>query len=64
MEIVALVVAGIALVWQVGGYIAKRTETKLDDALFDHPEIRDAIVALVQKLLEAKAVDKVPTVKP
>lgn len=55
MEIAALVVAGVALAWQLGEYVSRKTSTKLDDLIFQHPEIRDAIVALVEKLLEKKA---------
>lgn len=54
LGIVALVVAGISLVWQVGDYVSRKTPNKIDDALFQHPEIRDAIVALVEQLLAKK----------
>lgn len=54
MEIAALVVAGVALAWQLGEFVSRKTSTKIDDLIFQHPEIRDAIVALVEKLLEKR----------
>lgn len=54
MEVVALVVAGLALAWQVGDYVSRKTKNTVDDALFQHPEVRDAVIALVEKLLARK----------
>jgi hypothetical protein len=55
LSVIALVVAGITLVWQVGDFVSRKTPNKIDDALFQHPEIRDAIVAVIEKILAKKA---------
>ncbi len=52
ISIVALVVAGVTLVWQVGQFVASKTSTKVDDALFNSDEIRDAVLAIVKSILE------------
>jgi hypothetical protein len=54
LSVVALVVAGVTLAWQVGDYVSRKTPNKIDDALFQHPEIKDALVKLIEQLLAKK----------
>jgi hypothetical protein len=51
LSVVALVVAGVTLVWQVGEFVSKKTKNTVDDFIFQHPEVKDAIVKLIEQLL-------------
>lgn len=50
----SLVLAGVSLVWQLGSFISKKTKNSVDDAVFQHPEIEEAIKELVKQILAKK----------
>lgn len=51
LGVVGLILAAVSLVWQVGDFVSRKTKNKVDDALFQHPEIADAVKEIVKKLL-------------
>lgn len=51
----SLVLAGVSLVWQLGSFISKKTKNSVDDAVFQHPEIEEAIKELVKQILSKKS---------
>jgi hypothetical protein len=49
--LIALILSGIGLLWQVGNYVSKKTPTELDDLVFQHPEVEAAVKAAVEAVL-------------
>lgn len=54
MEYITLAIAGISLLWQLGSYVSTKTKNKVDDAVFQHPEVEEKIKELVSLLLSRK----------
>lgn len=54
MDVVAIVLAGIAVVWQIGDFVSRKTKNTVDDAVFQHPEVEAAVRAAVEAVLRRK----------